>query len=166
MRHRPLKRRCRPRSGPFGRLDIVRPGRHPGAVAQRGSKRLADETKTARDRLGLTQEEFGLRGPMALKTIQRIEAASIVPRGRTLARLDNAAGWPAGRARAILEGRDVGPRAESTSAEGAPEPLSPDWWLIVRRALADHPQVYAEVTELVHLGQKAAAEGDQAADRA
>lgn len=54
---------------------------------------------------------------MSVKTLQRVEAASVDPRPKTLGAIDRAAGWPAGRSRALLEGEEI-----IEPADAQPEP--------------------------------------------
>lgn len=166
MRYYLRVRRYRPRSGPRGKLDRRGPGRETAHVMQRDPKRLAAAVKAVRGSMGLSQKEFALKGGIGVASVQRAEAGDKVPWDSTLAGLDRAGGKPAGWFAGVLDGTVPLPHESGadTSASADPEPLSPDWWLTLRRALP--PQMFAEVSELVHLGQKAAAEGNQSADRA
>lgn len=117
---------------------------------------MAAAVRAARAALGVSQQEFAERGGLHLKTIQRIEAGAITPRGRTLLGVDTAAGWAPGRARAILDGNEVteARSADPSNAGEHPEQLTPRWWLALRRQLT--PEMYADVSELIHRGQAAA----------
>lgn len=90
-------------SRPVGRVDSVRPLRHPVHVVGRDAKRLAEAVRAAREELGMTQKEFAERGGIAMLTVQRVEQGSVSPRTKTFTGLDRAAGWLSGTARAILE---------------------------------------------------------------
>jgi transcriptional regulator with XRE-family HTH domain len=92
-------------NGPTCRVDSRKPKRHDVRVAERDLKRLASAVLAARERLGVTQAEFAARSDdLSLPTVQRIEAGSVKrPRAKTFRGLDEAAGWTAGSARAVLE---------------------------------------------------------------
>lgn len=115
MRHMQRIRRKRPGC----RVDSVRPVRDTGPVPSRDITRLAAAARTARERAGLTQEEFAERGGLTSRTIIRLEAAVAEPRAKTLHGLDRAAGWPLGTARAVLDGTAVAPDSSAESHEGS-----------------------------------------------
>lgn len=100
MRHLQRIRRSRPKC----RVDTQRPLGHTGDVPVRDLKRLAGAVRAAREKLGLSQEEFAQRGDLAPKTAQRLEWGTVAPRAKTLSKLDRAADWPPGTARKILDG--------------------------------------------------------------
>lgn len=100
------QRRSLSRSRPSSRVDSRRPVRHAVRVEGRDVKRLAEAVRSARGEMGgLSQREFAERAGLSEITVQRIEAAKIEPRSKTLAGLDRAIpGWESGTARAILLG--------------------------------------------------------------
>lgn len=95
--------RQNPSSRPQPRLDSRGPGRHAVTVSRTDVERLAHGIIAARERLGLSQDEFAGRAGIALKTVQRIELGLVAPRARTFAGLDRGAGWAPGSARALFE---------------------------------------------------------------
>lgn len=105
MRHMQRVRRARPGC----RVDSIRPVRDTGPVPSRDITRLAAAARDARERAGLTQEEFAERGGLTSRTIIRLESAVAEPRAKTLHGLDRAADWPPGTARAILDGTTAAP---------------------------------------------------------
>lgn len=148
MRNLQRIRRARPKC----RVDTERPLGHTVHVPVRDLKRLASAVKTAREQLGLSQEEFAKRGELALKTVQRLEWGSVVPRSKTLNGLDRAADWPPGAARGILDGVRPVPAAQPV----AEAPLSAARRRIVEMSEEDMAVRIAEMLEL--RGAKAAGE--------
>lgn len=132
MRYLDRKRRKRPSSGPFGRLDRATPGRQTGHVTPRDLKRLADAVIAARTELGLSQEAFAERAGsglerMSVKTLQRVEAAAVDPRPKTLGAIDRAAGWPSGRSRALLQGDEITDPPTAARPEPVAKPRPEDY---------------------------------------
>lgn len=115
MRHMQRIRRQRPGC----RVDSARPVRDTGPVPSRDITRLAAAARTARERAGLTQEEFAERGGLTSRTIIRLESAVAEPRAKTLHGLDRAAGWPMGTARGILDGTGATPEAPADNPEAS-----------------------------------------------
>lgn len=132
--------------GPCSRVDIRRPMRHDVHVARRDVKRLAAAVIDRRGELGLTQSEFAKRCDVSVPTIQRVEAAQIEPRAKTLARLDRGAEWESGSARRTLSGGKPTPRATPVRIPPPDE--------LVRMPIAQVLKVRERVREI---------EGDEAA---
>lgn len=110
---------------------------HHVRVAERDPKRLGDALVSIREQLRLTQEEFAARAGVALKTLQRIELGRTVPRGKTLNRIDDTAGWEPGHARRLLEG-DMPPSVD-------PVDVAHEWSAAERARMRDLS--WAEVRE-------------------
>ncbi len=132
MRYLDRKRRKRPSSGPYSRLDKATPGRQTVPVTSRDLKRLADAVMALRTELGLSQEAFAERAGtgrdrMSVKTLQRIEAAAVDPRPKTLGALDRAAGWTPGHARSLVEGEEVPPEPAAPTSRPTHEPKPEDY---------------------------------------
>lgn len=105
MRYHLIDRgRKRRRTRPWAPLDKRRPAGQTGAVSERDLKRLAQAIIDRRGELRVTQEEFAARGNFSVKTVSRLEQASITPRATTLHSIDLAAGWQSGSARIVLYG--------------------------------------------------------------
>ncbi len=164
MRHYPRTGRRRPVSHPRCRLDSTHPRGHTSLVMHRDPKRLAAAIVARRAQLGITQAELAERADLGLATVQRAEKGDRAPRAMNLSKFDRGLDWPEGRASAVLDGLHRADAATTVELDADPELLSPDWWLTLRRALT--AKMFAEVSDLVHLGRKAAAERDQPADRA
>lgn len=80
--------------------------------------RLARKVRDHREHtLGLTQTDFGARGGLSMKTVQRIEAGHASTQPLSLANLDRCAGWPIGSARAILDGGEPLPGDTATDQQ-------------------------------------------------
>jgi transcriptional regulator with XRE-family HTH domain len=131
MRYLDRKRRKRPSSGPHRRLDTATPGRQTVPVTSRDLKRLAAAVIALRTELGLSQEAFAERAGagrdrMSVKTLQRVEAAAVDPRPKTLGAIDRAAGWPPGRSRALLDDEEM-PVAPASRPEHVPKPMPADY---------------------------------------
>lgn len=132
MRHLHRKIRKRPSSGPHCRLDTATPGRQTVPMTSRDLKRLADAVVALRTELGLSQEAFAERAGtgrdrMSVKTLQRVEAAAVDPRPKTLGALDRAAGWTPGHARALVEGEEAPLEPAAAPAPPNPEPRPEDY---------------------------------------
>lgn len=99
MRYLPRTTRSRPQC----RVDSTRPTGDDVRVTERDVKRLGAAVVSAREALGMTQEEFAVHCELGLSTVQRVEAGTITPRAKTYQKLDKGCGWEAGSARALVE---------------------------------------------------------------
>lgn len=96
QRHRRWHAQCR--------VDRTRPAVDNGTMTTTGRDKLARAVQSLRAELNLTQAEFGERGGVTERTVQRVEKSeSVSP--RTLGAIDRAAGWEPGTAQRVIEGK-------------------------------------------------------------
>lgn len=88
-----------------------------------GRGQLASAIVSAREQLGVTQEEFAAHAGLSLKTVQRVELGRVTPTAKTFNGLDRGAKWSPGRARRLYDGiADVSVEDGSPVSGGSASP--------------------------------------------